>query len=205
VVDNVDAERVGFALFGTYRDRLWETPHQWIVGADRTAGKRWLLRPPADSFWEEVLDLSYTDEAARELLVRRLGSYPDWARPIVENVGANPRQLLRAALATVASQEASDSSSLPGDLAEWEAWHQRVAQLDRRHSMLIAELSARPPVSASDEELLSSLGWARTTLLRILEELEKDGLVESWNEPSGSGGRPRRLFTATEPGKPRRG
>jgi predicted ArsR family transcriptional regulator len=71
--------------------------------------------------------------------------------------------------------------------------------------MLIAELSSRPPVSASDEELRSSLGWARTTLLRTLEQLEGEGLVESWNEPSGTGGRPRRLFTTSEPGRHRRG
>jgi hypothetical protein len=208
LIDNLDAEHVGFPLFGTFRDRLWETTHQWIVAAERAVGRRWLLRPPADSFWEEVIDLDYTDEAARELLIRRLGSDPDWTGAIVENVGTNPRQLLRAALATVAAGEPSEegSNALPGaNLAAWEEWHRRLAQLDRRRSMLMAELSARPPASASDEELLSSLGWSRTTLLRALEELEHEGLVQSWSEPSGSGGRPRRLFTTTEPGRARRG
>lgn len=204
VIDNLDAERVGFALFGTFRDRLWESPHQWIVAGDRAAGRRWLLRPPADSFWEETIDLNYTEEAAHEMIVRRLGSDPDWSGPIVENVGTNPRQLLRAALATLAGRQAPDSPPSAG-LPEWEEWHRRLAQLGRRPSMLMAELSTRPAVSASDQELLSSLGWARTTLLRVLEQLEQDGLVESWSEPSGASGRPRRLFTTTEPGRPRRG
>lgn len=199
LIDNVRPEEIGFQLFGTFRDRLWEMPHQWIAAADKLAGRRWMLRPPADSFWEEVIDLDYTTDAALELITRRLGNPPPWADAIVKNVGANPRQLLRAVLAAVRDQEQ------PGDsLGDWEDWHRRVADLDRRPSMLMAELSARPPVSASDPDLLESLGWARTSLLKTLEDLEREGFVESWSEPDGTG-RPKRLFTATEPGRPRRG
>jgi predicted ArsR family transcriptional regulator len=68
----------------------------------------------------------------------------------------------------------------------------------------MAELSGREPVSASDPELLSALGWARTSLLKTLETLENAGLVASWSEPAGTG-RPRRLFATTEPGSQRRG
>lgn len=199
LIDNLRPEDVGFALFGSLRDRLWETSHQWIAAADKQAGRRWLLRPPADSFWEEVVDLAYSADAARELIARRVGGRPTWLAPIVTNVGTNPRQLLRAALSALRDEEQ------PGDtLKDWEDWHRGVAELDRRPSMLMTELSARPPVSASDPDLLASLGWARTSLLRTLEELERDGLVESWSEPDGTG-RPKRLFTTTEPGRPRRG
>ncbi len=199
LLDNLAVEDVGFLLFGVMRDRLWETPHQWIVTADKTIGRRWLLRPPADSFWSEVLALNYTRAAARELLVRRLGSPPPWLEQIVESVGTNPRQLLRAALSATRDQ------SQPGDtLSDWEDWHRRLTALDRRPALLMAELSSRPPTSASDPDLLSSLGWARTSLLKTLEDLEHEGFVESWSEPDGTG-RPKRLFAPTEPGRPRRG
>jgi hypothetical protein len=199
LIDNLRPEEVGFPLFGILRDRLWEMPHQWIATADRHTGRRRLLRAPADSFWEQVLDLDYTSNAARELIARRIGDEPQWLGPVVENAGANPRQLLRAALSALRDQQQAS-----GTLKHWEDWHRRVAQLDRRPAMLMAELSARPPVSASDPELLKSLGWARSSLLRTLEQLEREGLVESWSEPDGTG-RPKRLFTTTEPGRPRRG
>lgn len=198
LIDNLRPAEVGYALFGTLRDRLWEMPHQWIAAAAEQGGRRWLLRAPADSFWEEVVDLGYSPDAARDLLTRRVGSHPDWLPHIVENVGTNPRRLLRAALSAMRDEDQ------PGDtLKDWEEWHRRVAALDRRTSMLVTELSGRAPVSASDPELLASLGWARTSLLRTLEHLERDGFVESWSEPDGTG-RPKRLFTTTEPGRPSR-
>jgi DNA-binding MarR family transcriptional regulator len=197
-IDNLNARDVGFPLFGVLRDRLWETPHQWIV-AGQKADRRWLLRPPADAFWEQVIELEYSADAAHELLERRLKSRPSWIVPMVESVGTNPRRLLRAALAAIHDDEQPENV-----VQTWEDWQKRLASLDRRSSMLMAELSGRPPVSASDPELLRSLGWARTSLLKTLESLEKQGLVESWNESAGTG-RPRRLFTATEPGKPGRG
>ena len=197
-IDNINAEEVGFSLFGVLRDRLWETPHQWVVAAQK-ADRRWLLRAPADAFWEEVIQLDYSAEAAEELLERRLQSRPSWIAALVQNVGTNPRRLLRAALAAT-----HDNEKPANVLRIWEDWHERLASLDRRSSMLMAELSGRPPVSASDPDLLQSLGWARTSLLKTLETLEEQGLVESWTEPAGTG-RPRRLFTTTEPGRPRRG
>ena len=197
LIDNIRAEEVAYPLFGTYRDRIWDTPHRWIVsGAE--GDRRRLLRPPADAFWEETVELRYPPSAALELISRRLGATPAWLESIVGEVGTNPRLLLRAALA--ARRDGEHSQPV---LAEWEAWQRKVAELDRRSSMLMAELASRPPVSASDPELLASLGWARTSLIRALEELEQQGLVESWNEP-GATGRPRRLFTTTEPGREHR-
>ncbi len=192
------AQDAGFPLFGVLRDRLWETPHQWIVSGE-TLDRRWLLRPPADAFWEQVIELRYTAQAARTLLELRLGGSPPWIGPIVDSVGTNPRRLVSAALA--ASRDHDQPTIV---VAAWEDWHQRLAGLERRPAMLMAELSGRQPVSASDPDLLSSLGWARTTLIKNLEQLERAGFVESFNEPGGTG-RPRRLFVTLEPGKPRRG
>ena len=198
LLDNVRAEHVGYPLFGTFRDRLWEMPHQWLVGAGEL-DRRWLLRPPADAFWEEVVEISLTAAAARELLERRLGARPDWLERVVEQVGTNPRSLIAAALAASRDGEGADAA-----LAPWEDWQRRVGELDARSAALIAELSARGAVSASDPDLLSGLGWARTSLLRTLERREAAGLVESFNEPGGRG-RPRRLYATTEPGRRRRG
>ena len=198
LIDNVHPNEVAFPLFGVLRDRLWETPHQWVMSGE-TLDRRWLLRPPADAFWEQVIELQYTVESARTLLERRLQDRPPWIAPIVDSVGTNPRRLLAAALE--ASRDHDQAASI---VAAWRDWHGRLASLDRRSSALIAELSGSRPVSASDPDLLSSLGWARTTLIKTLAQLESDGLVESWNEPGGTG-RPRRLFTTTEPGKTRRG
>ncbi len=198
LIDNARAGDVGYPLFGTLRDRLWETPHQWLVSGE-TVDRRWLLRPPADAFWEELVELQYTVEAARTLLERRLADKPAWIDKMVDTIGTNPRRLLSAA------REASRDDTQPATVVQaWEDWRGRLAGLDRRSSILIAELSGRRPVSASDPDLLESLGWARTTLIKSLEHLEREGLVESWNEPRGTG-RPRRLFTTTEPGKHRRG
>lgn len=196
LIDNMRARQVGFELFGILRDRLWETGHQWIISGE-TFDRRWFLRPPADAFWEHVVELGYSAAAARRLLELRLEGSPAWIGPIVDSVGTNPRRLLSAALA--ASRDDHQPTIV---VSAWEHWHERLAGLDRRSAVLMAELSGRPPVSASDPDMLSSLGWARTTLIKTLEQLERDGLVESFSEPHGTG-RPRRLFTTTEPGKPR--
>ena len=197
-IDNVNAAEVGFPLFGVLRDRLWETPHQWVLGGERT-DRRWLLRAPADAFWEEVLELDYSVQGAQELLALRLQERPEWIVALVDHVGRNPRRLLRAALAAAGDDEQPEAV-----LRAWADWHERLAALDSRSAMLMAQLSGREPVSASDPELLTALGWARTSLLKTLETLESAGLVESWSEPAGAG-RPRRLFASTEPGSRRRG
>jgi hypothetical protein len=196
LIDDAQAEHVAFALFGTYRDRIWETGHQWILAA-RPSDRRWLLRPPADAFWEEVVQLQYTPAQARALIERRLEGDAPWIEPLVEAVGTNPRRLLGAAQATTRAEGPA------AVLLEWQNWRAALANLDPREATLMEELSGREPVSASDPEFLSSLGWARASLLRTLDSLEARGLVESWAEPDGTG-RPPRLFAALEPGRARR-
>jgi hypothetical protein len=150
LMDNVGAESVGFALFGTFRDRLWETSHHGC-----SLPIAWGAALAAASAGGFVLgrgdgELDYSQEAAHDLLVRRLGGDPAWTGAIVENVGTNPRQLLRAALANLAPPSASTGDAQAasgGGLAEWEAWHRRVAQLDRRPS---PRCTTRPPSFDAD-------------------------------------------------------
>ncbi|MBI5104729.1 MAG: hypothetical protein HZB46_07065 [Solirubrobacterales bacterium] len=190
LVDNADPGAVAHPLFGVLRDRLWETPHTWVL-TGVTHDRPRLLRPPADAFWEEVVELAYSAAQARELLERRLDGPADWVAPLVAEVGTVPRQLVRAAQEAERDPEAA--------LAERRSWRERREALDDRGARLLAELDAVAPASASDPELLERLGWARTTLQRSLEALEEQGLVASWTEPTGKG-RPRRVFAPTGPG-----
>lgn len=229
IVDNADA-RLAHELLGTYKDRLWDTPHQWILAAGRSE-EALLLGPPAGSFWERELRLDYTTSDAEELLQRRLegdakgrqlegeaqgrpagkaqGDLHEgeaqgrrrpserlgWLGPLVASVGTNPLHLIRAASA------ASDEERREDVLDALEQWHRQVSMRERRERELVFELLSGPPVSASDRELLSRLGWARSALLHTLNWLELAGLVKSWTERGTGRGRPRRLFTAVEPGR----
>jgi hypothetical protein len=192
-LDNAHPDTVAFPLFGVFRDRLWETPHRWTMAADVRDRPR-ILRPPADAFWEEVVEISFTRDQATELVARRLHDLPTWLATVIDEVGTNPRQVLRTA--AHAARHGDDPSAA---LASRRAWHERLSELDERPAMLMDELQRLGPISASDRQLLDRLGWARTTLLRTLEQLEQQGLVHSWDERQAQG-RPKRLFAAAEPG-----
>jgi hypothetical protein len=192
LLDNASPEPVAHALFGTFRDRLWETPHQWLLAGDLHDRER-LLRPPADGFWEEVVELSLTERHAADLIALRLGQRPGWLGEMVDQAGTNPRRLLRAALDATSDVEPADAIAARRD------WNARVAALGERPARLLAELESLGPVSASDPQLRDRLGWARTTVQRALNELEAAGLVRSWEQSEGQG-RPRRLFTVVAPG-----
>ena len=64
-----------------------------------TTDRQRLLRPPADAFWEDTFELRYPPSAAAELITRRVGSTPEWLESIIDEVGTNPRLLMRVALA----------------------------------------------------------------------------------------------------------
>jgi predicted transcriptional regulator len=63
--------------------------------------------------------------------------------------------------------------------------------------MLLAELEARGAASASEEDLLRSLGWTRTRAVQVFSDLERAGLVTSETE-KGSSGRPRKVYRPVE-------
>ena len=70
---------------------------------------------------------------------------------------------------------------------------QIVERLGTPARMLLAELETVGGASASDERLLTRLGWTRARAAQVFGELERQGLVEATDEPRASG-RPRRVF-----------
>jgi predicted ArsR family transcriptional regulator len=62
--------------------------------------------------------------------------------------------------------------------------------------MLASELEALGWASASDERLLTRMGWTRPRVVQVVAELESRGLVQMREENTGRG-RPRKLYRLT--------
>jgi predicted ArsR family transcriptional regulator len=63
----------------------------------------------------------------------------------------------------------------------------------RAAAMLVAEVESLGPVSASDERLLSRLGWTRERAAQVFKQLEEAGLVV-FSELRDGPGRPRKVY-----------
>lgn len=200
LVDSIGKPGVVHELFGQQRDEVWRLPFHWVVtgnSADRTS----YLAPPADSFFDVVVDLDeLTSEDAKDLLVRRAtapGTADDPAADVLRGVAGalaaqvtprTPRQLLSAARATLLADD--DPTTVVQNLY---ALQHHAAALGRPAAMLFTELMNIGPVSASDEGLLSRLGWTRGRVVQVLKQLEAAHLVVSTTEARGQG-RPRKLY-----------
>ncbi|MDT2007190.1 hypothetical protein FXW78_26455 [Rhodococcus opacus] len=187
IVDDVTAT-AGHEVFGRLRDELWETGYQWIVAA-RAADRAGLLTPPADAFFETVIDLpALTAEAAAALLTTRLTPDPGaLAAEIAELVGGNPRRLLAAARDLVDLPTAQHRPRIEAIALR----NRRIHALGRPESMLAAELEALGGASASDPALLDRLGWTRARAVQVLTKLEEEGLVvgRKWRPDRAGPGR----------------
>ena len=183
-------------LFGRLRDEVWRLPLNWIVTADADA--RWqYLSPPADAFFERVLDLKpLSPQASKALLEKRLDKSErqiiDVSRTITLAKG-NPRQLV--ALARAELESGGNSDQIMQDRLKLQ---RKLAGLGRAASMLVSELEALGPVSASDERLLKRLGWTRPRAVQVLKQLEDEGIVTSSDEPSDASGRPRKVYNVVQ-------
>lgn len=183
-------------LFGRLRDELWRLPLNWIVSADND--RRWqYLQPPADAFFEHVVDLDpLSPQAAKALLEKRLNKAElkriD-VRKMIELAKGNPRQLVTLARASLEAE--STAGTIEQDRAELQ---RRLAGLGRAASMLVSELEALGPVSASDERLLKRLGWTRPRAVQVLKQLEEEGIVTSSAESSETTGRPRKVYNLVQ-------
>ncbi|MGV9866124.1 AAA family ATPase [Rhodococcus koreensis] len=189
VVDDVTAT-AGHELFGRLRDELWETGYQWIVAA-RAADRGGLLTPPADAFFDTVIDLpALTAEAATALLSTRLSPDPgSLPAEIAGLVGGNPRRLIAAARDLVDLPAPQHRARL--DVLALR--NRRIHALGRSESMLAAELEALGGASASDAALLNRLGWTRARAVQVLTKLEEEGLVVGEDVAAGPG-RPRKVY-----------
>lgn len=189
LVDGVPSTDDAHTLFGRLRDELWQLPFTWIVAVDER-DRAALLRPPADAFFDRLISLEPLDEQEQERLLRKRVKVDDKKalRPMLEASGGNPRRLLALA------RDALEGGTVVEDvLAARATREQRASELGRPASMLLAELEARGAASASDEELLRSLGWTRTRAVQVFSELEDAGLVTSETE-KGPTGRPRKIY-----------
>jgi DNA-binding transcriptional ArsR family regulator len=186
IVDGAEAA-VAHTLFGRFRDTLWDYPVRWIVSGDLARRHRY-LQPPADAFFETVVELGELDaDAARELLARRLDAAADdpdaeRLRPVLDQLVAGapartPRDLLGEARAVLLSGAPPDQTLRARASAEAEA-----AAVGRGEAAAYRELKALGPVHAGDRELLHRLGVGRTRAVQLLRSLEAAGLVEGRRE-----------------------
>lgn len=189
---------VHWQLFGRHRDDLWELPFHWLVAAPATDLPQY-VRPPVDSFFDaQVVIRPLTDADAAQLILRRAenpgpadeAAVAKLARQlelIVERAEGNPRLLLAAARGVILDDAATSA-------AKYQLM-QLAGSLGRSEAMMLAELEALGPVSASDGDLLERLGWSRVRATQVLNRLQEGGLVtaSAQREP-GAPGRPRKVY-----------
>lgn len=200
LIDSIGKPGLVHELFGQQRDEVWRLPFRWVVTGN-SADRSGYLAPPADSFFDVVVDLDeLTSEDAKDLLVRRAtapGTADDPAADVLRGVAGalaaqvtprTPRQLLSAARATLLADD--DPTTVVQNLY---ALQHQAAALGRPAGMLFTELMNMGPVSASDEDLLNRLGWTRGRVVQVLKQLEAAHLVVSTTEARGQG-RPRKLY-----------
>lgn len=189
VLDDVPG-RLGHELFGTLRDEMWGVGMQWLVVVDDTQASV-LLQPPADAFFEAVLHLRpmSASELERLVMVRLQDAGEVLDHDVLEGIavsaGGSPRRMLsevRQALLTGGRRRPAREKAL--------------AELGRPAHMLYAEITgAGRPVSASDEELQDRMGWTRSRLVQVLNDLEQAGLVVAATAQTGGAGRPRKMYS----------
>jgi hypothetical protein len=180
-------------LFGRFRDELWQLPFIWIVVAPQEQRIK-LLTPPADAFFEDVIELAPLSlQQQTDLIQRRLepGEQTSWR---LHSEGEdNPRRLLEIVRESIRNDEGPDR--------RFDAMAERdreVGRLGAAAGMLYTELENYGPASASDKDFLSLLGWSRQRAAQVLQELERADLVRSESRRS-EGGRPRKVFYIVPP------
>lgn len=192
IVDDLDA-LVAHAVFGRLRNELWALPYRWVVAGDEEA-RNAFLTPPADSFFDVVLELGpmSEDELVAALTARAGSDAVDrsLARQLAEVADGNPRRFLAAAReAFLAGADANDLKAARGEQLA------RLEGLSESAQILFGELEARGQASAADEELLKRLGWSRQRVRRAFDELEQAGLVVGQSEVRQGPGRPRKVYS----------
>lgn len=198
IVDDVTAS-AGHALFGRYRDEVWAAEYLWLVSV-RESDRQGLLTPPADAFFEKVVDVAPLSTAESVEVINRRGGIDmeSIADTLTNAVGGNPRDLVGALRGLLQDPGAYENNSQAITARE-----AAISRLGRPASMLAAEMKARGPVSASDDDLLAALGWTRPRAVQVFKQLYEKGLVRS-SEVSSGPGRPRRVYELTPPAEWRR-
>jgi len=185
LMDGLPSGADAHSLFGRLRDELWRLPFTWVVATDDD-DRAALLTPPADAFFELVIELRPLAISQQQELLRKRGIAD--AVALADQGNGNPRELL--ALARLVATDGSSPAELAGTRLKRRA---EARRLGRPAEMVVAELEASGPLSASDERLLGRLGWTRERAVQVLKQLEAAGLVTT-SLQKGSSGRPRKLY-----------
>jgi hypothetical protein len=191
VIDGIGSPAVAHTVFGQLRNELWHMETiTWVLGGV-AAQRGQYLEPPADAFWESVIELAplSTDDLDAILVQRDLsGLGDDLRRAVIGAANGNPMQLL---LGAGAAQDGRRPNQQPPD-----------ARLGESAARLIHYLQTDGPSSASDKGLLAKLGWSRGRAQQVLKVLEDAGLVSAELTPADGGpGRPRKVYRVSEAGR----
>lgn len=195
IVDELVDSTVAHTIFGRMRDELWQLGATWIV-AGRSNDKSILLGPPADAFFESALDLrpfSPSDSEALILTRCRAEGVSDLPSDQIAHLVGLARGyplllllLLREVLAgTPLSALEERQQRLSALLGAVSPPARRLAEVIRLR---------REPARATDPELQEEMGWSVSRMRQVLTELERAGVLELVDAPSGRPGRPSKAY-----------
>lgn len=194
LLDEVPDGPTGHALFGRFRDELWQLPVTWIVAVsadDRAA----LTTPPADAFFTRIVELGALSADDRRAIVERRAG-PEAPPPAIDAVAdasdGTPRHLL-----SLAREAAADGWRTDRVTAAATDRSTRLARLSAPARRLVAELEASGSLYASDPEVQARLGWSRVRIVQVLGELGAAGMVRS-QRAVGPAGRSRTLYSLVD-------
>lgn len=190
LVDATASTQALYGVFGRMRDTMWQLPHCWLVAIEND-DRATMLRPPADTFFDIVIELAPLPiDCLVDVLQRRTDELPPrLASQIAADARGNPRAAIRAANnAIVRGIDPMQELSTRARLLD------AAAGIGRPQGMLMAELLDRGQASPSDESLLHSLGLTRARVTTLLGQLQDAGLVESGVERTDRPGRPRTIY-----------
>lgn len=202
LVDDLDRKDC-HELFGRLRDELWELPIQWVV-----VGSAPSLDPPADTFFDAVVELPMLDhEGLQELVRRRAASgSPEEGRlltsradSILDSVApCTPRRALSVLRDLYLSDDLAEATRQLEDLQSARAGLKPTA------NRLLDALIHHGPTHAGDAELLEEVGVTRSRVVQLLAELQADGLVTAQRDGRRKlfavpGGHPRAVEAEPEP------
>ncbi len=190
LLDGFMQPEVGLELFGRLRDEVWGLELRWALACRETLAVT-MRTPPADAFWDRVVQMPpLAEDEVEDLLHRGLS---DEERAGLPGSWAPKDHWPRSVVRAVRDQIEGTTLEAPGQLEEL---RRREAELERAPSMVLTELrELRRPAAAGDLELLGRVGYSRAYVARALAELEHRGLVIAAPESTrGSQGRPRKLY-----------
>ncbi len=192
LVDDLDKDGC-HEVFGKLRDDLWELPIQWVV-----SGSSSRLEPPADTFFDAVIELEPFDlDGLQELVERRAASgtgaegllLRSRAEPAIESIApSTPRRALSVIRELYLSE---DLESATHRLAAQSAARARLSATAAR---VLDAFVHHGPTHAGNEQLLEEVGVSRSRVVQVLAQLEAEGLVTAQRA-----GR-RKLYAATKGG-----